>query len=193
MFDGLSGLDWMFVGAALAFGFGVVKFVLVIKGSQKSAVPSVWATSEGQASTASAVGRMGVEPVMSADCRRDLPRIDEAEAETSPDRIGEKVTTGAAWFELLGVPRTASGTEIEEAFERKWGQFAPDRLTNLMTDLHFIANGGLEPSMPKQLEVQSMKAAVLAEQLESMLGRFLHEIEAAREEGLRRRRQGRMD
>ena len=33
MFDGLTGMDWVFVVSALVFGFGVVKFMLSVKGS----------------------------------------------------------------------------------------------------------------------------------------------------------------
>ncbi len=49
MFDGLSGMDWLFIVAALALGFGVVKFMLVAKPGQKAAVPSVLLDAESTA------------------------------------------------------------------------------------------------------------------------------------------------
>lgn len=98
-----------------------------------------------------------------------------------------------SWFELLDIPRTASAQEIEQAFARKWFEFGPDRVTRLMTDLSFIADGGMAQTLPKTLELRSIKAAVMAQQLKSALGMLLHDMEAARDEGLMRRRQGLMD
>jgi hypothetical protein len=195
MFDGLTGMDWMFITAALAFGFGVVKFMFVAKAGSKAAVPSAMPDVKAQSGKEASPAEENVvrDKQFSADGRWELSRIDESPLEQPSDHSGEKSPRGAAWFELLDVPRTASAKEIEQAFERKWTQFSPGRLTSLLADLNFIANGGLEPSMPKMLEVESMRAASLAAELKSMLSKFLHDIEGAHEEGLFRRRQGYMD
>ena len=195
MFDGLSGMDWIFIAAALALGFGVVKFMLAAKPGEKPAVPSVLPDTQVAPVQQAQHGAEGpaVEKQTSADGRWELSRTDESVVEQQPGKAAEASTGRPIWFELLDIPRTASAQEIEKAFARRWSQFGHGRLTRFMTDLSFIADGGLETSMPKQLEMQSMKAAVMAQQLNSMLERFLHDMQAAREEGLMRRRQGHMD
>ena len=194
MFDGLSPMDSMFIGAALALGFGVVKFMLVAKPGQKPAVSSVMPESTPAAQDeATAAGSKKFGEQVSAGGQWEIARIDDAPIELGQGPTGEKHTGGATWFELLDVPRTATEVEIEQAFAQKVSQFGPSRLQNIMLDLGFIAYGGLERSMHKQLQLQSLQAAVTAEQLKSMLGTLLNYMEAAREEGLLRRRQGKVD
>ena len=195
MFDGLSGMDWLFIAAALALGFGVVKFLLVAKPDQNAAVPSktpdVQSQARQEAVPPESNGRSDKQ--MSADGSWELPRIDASPIEQVSDHAGGQSPTRLAWFDLLDLPRTASAFEIEQAFDRKWAPFTSGRLTSLMADLSVISNGGLEQSMPKQLEVQSMRAALLADQLKSLLSKLLHDMETARHEGLVRRSQGHMD
>jgi hypothetical protein len=195
MFDGLIGMDWIFIAAALVFGFGVVKFMLVAKAGAKAAAPLAMPDVQAQSGKEAvpAEENLGSDKQLSAYSRRELSHIDESPIEQMSDRTSEKLPRGSAWFELLDVPRTASAKEIEQAFERKWAEFSPGRLTSLLTELNVIANGGLAPSMPKGPEVESMKAASLAAELKLMLGKFLRDMEVARDEGLLRRRQGHVD
>ena len=161
MFEGLSGLDWVFIVAALALGFGVVKFALSEKPGQKAAAPSAVS--------------------------------DATVPQEPPGKAAEANTRPPTWFELLDIPQTASTEDIEHAFERKCSQFVPGSPASLMTDLKFIADGGLDRSMPKDLQLRSIKAAVMAQQLKATLDALLHDIAAARHEGLMRRRQGQID
>ena len=195
MFDGLNGMDWLFIAAALALGFGAVKFMLVAKPGAKPAVPSVLPDTQVAPVHQAQHGPEGlpVEKQTSAGGRWELSRIDESEVEPQTGKVADASTGSPIWFELLDIPRTASAQEIDLAFTLRWSQFGHERLTRFMTDLTFIADGGLETSMPKQLRMQSMMAAVMAQQLKSMLERFLLDMQAAREEGLMRRRQGHID
>ncbi len=178
MFDGLSGMDWLFIVAALALGFGVVKFMLVAKPGQKAAVPSV--PLDGGSAP------MHQAPQEAHGVKNTQPG---GTASGSPD--GE--VARPAWFELLDIPRTASAEAIEQAYAQRWFEFGADGAGRLMADLSFIANGGLAQAMPKQMELQSLKAAVTAQQLKSVMATLLREMEEARDEGLMRRRQGLMD
>ena len=130
---------------------------------------------------------------LSADGRREVSRNDDAHVVQVAEESQELLRGGVAWFEMLDVPRTASVAEIEEAFARKWSEFKPGRLTSLMTDLAFIADGGLEQSMPPKLEVDLTNLVAVASELKSLLGRVFQDMESARTEGLTRRYQGKLD
>lgn len=179
MFDGLSGMDWVFIAAALALGFGVVKFMLVQKGASKAdaAVPARPAVPS-------------VRPGGLAESTSDPEAVvDQGQGQGERSGLDE----GPAWFDVLGVPRSASEEKIHEAFQRRLGEFAPQRLTSLMMDLKFIGDGQLEASMSPALMERSKQVAVLAEQLRASLEQYLYDLEGARDQGLMRRRQGRSD
>jgi hypothetical protein len=178
MFDGVTGMDWLFLVAALALGFGVVKFMMVAHAVPKAAVPAVTIGSV----PVQAPKAHGVECAHAFDGAGVNGATSEESAESRP-----------AWFELLGVPQRASEHEIEHAFQKQWFAADPARVNRLMADLCFIADGGLEAAGPQQLAARSMKASMTAQQLKLMVFNFVRDMEGARQEGLARRRQGLVD
>jgi len=123
VFEDLSATDLLFILAALALGFGVVRFMIVTSFAGEKAAPTPQRA------------KVSAEPGPASN-------KDEVSESQGVQNMPERPTVGsptALWHEILGVQAWASPEQIRDAYEEKLAQYDPRRVDGLGPDLVAIA------------------------------------------------------
>jgi hypothetical protein len=134
VFEGLAAIDWLVIAAAAAFGFGVVRFIIVssrdrsIETSAPPVGPPSDPASDFQSSETSAAASV---PTLMAQVPSGptLDRLPEIPA--SPPR--------RPWHDVLEVPADASLDQVQAAYQRKWRKYDPSYFRGLGADAETVA------------------------------------------------------
>lgn len=187
MFDGLSSMEWLFIVAALAFGFGLVKFMMSQSAAKKAAVPSVQPYEPVVARPLDEVGGPVMGPLSSPDRYQAASQALEVLASGVSSQAGASpASPRKPWFEVLGVSETASAEEIGKAAQSMQALGIPDSMHTMLTELRAVRGAVGEGRSASEVDQRIENIERQLSELAPLLIARMREIEDARSEGLER-------
>ncbi len=125
--DDISPTGWFVVLCALALGFGLVKFLFVSMSGDRTDSPG--GTKHARPHS-SASGASTEDSTSASHHRTEEPGSRQERVEPS---------TGAAWYDVLGVPADAPWDAVRSAYKKKMAMYHPDKVSALGPEFAVIA------------------------------------------------------
>lgn len=191
MFKGLSGMEWLFIVAALAFRFGLVKFMLSQSAAKKaptSTVPWIQQYEPVVVKPLKEAGGPVMAPGSSLDRFAAASHALELLASGVSSQAGASQASPASprkpWFEVLGGSETASAAGIVKAAQSMQAIGIPDSTHNMLTELRAVRGAVGEGRSANEVDERIEDIERQLSELALLLIARLRETDDARSEGM---------